>query len=415
MPDIEHIIGLNRFKLLEVRKGKRTNFVSVECPLDRSCIYCKYSDCRIKETRTRLIQYGKFQNVFIKLILRFRRLYCKLCKKSFVEKIPGVKTRARATEAFKAQVFEDHQAGHSQKHLSKTNRICEATVGRWTKDFLLKKLKEVSRARIKCPESFGIDEHHFTKKKGFATTFTDLEKHRVFDVVLGRSQESLSSYLSGLKGKERVKLVTMDLSETYRSIVKSYFPNAKIIADRFHVVRLVMHAFHKVWSSIDLNLRYNRGLLSLVRRNPKNLTVEQNKKLNQYLQSNHVLNILYAKREELLSKLRLKCIGEYGFKHHVQGYLRIKDELKESPWLILQTLGETLESWSEEILRMWRFKKSNGMTEGFHNKMELISRRAYGFRNFQNYKLRVLALCGWDGLFAQRSYSKYRDVPRGKT
>lgn len=414
MPNIEHIIGLNEFKLLEVRKGKRTTFACVECPLNRNCIYCMYDGCRIKETRTRLIQYGKFQNIFIKLILRFRRMYCIFCNKSFVEPLPGIKPRARVTEALKAQVFEDHQAGHSQKHLSKTNRIGESTVGRWSKDLLLKKLKEVSRARLRCPESLGIDEHHFTKKKGFATTFIDLEKHRVFDVTLGRSQQVLSSYLSCLKEKERVKLVTMDLSETYRAIVKAHFPNAKIIADRFHVVRLVMQSFHKVWSSIEPNLRYNRGLLSLVRRNPKNLGLEQNKKLNQYLQTNPVIKILYNKREELLSKLRLKCIGEYGFKRHVHHYLHIIDELKQSSWAVLQTLGETLESWSEEILRMWRFKKSNGMTEGFHNKMELISRRAYGFRNFQNYRMRVLALCGWDGLFAKRSYSKYRTVPRGK-
>jgi transposase len=175
-----------------------------------------------------------------------------------------------------------------------------------------------------------------------------------------------------------------------------------------------MQSFYRVWASIEPNLRYNRGLLSLVRRNPSNLSLDQNRKLNQYLQSNEVIKILYTKREELLSKLRLKCIGAYGFKRHVQEYLRIKDELKESPWLALKTLGETLESWTEEILRMWRFTKNNGMTEGFHNKMALITRRAYGFRNFQNYRMRVLALCGWDGLFAKRSYSINRDVPRAK-
>ena len=47
--------------------------------------------------------------------------------------------------------------------------------------------------------------------------------------------------------------------------------------------------------------------------------------------------------------------------------------------------------WADE-------ESSNGITEGFHNKMEMISRRAYGFRNFENYRLRVLAHCGWDGI-----------------
>ena len=57
-------------------------------------------------------------------------------------------------------------------------------------------------------------------------------------------------------------------------------------------------------------------------------------------------------------------------------------------------LAETFDSWKEEIARMWRFTKNNGITEGFHNKMEMISRRAFGFRNFENYRLRVRVLCG---------------------
>ncbi|WP_162263131.1 transposase, partial [Legionella rubrilucens] len=59
----------------------------------------------------------------------------------------------------------------------------------------------------------------------------------------------------------------------------------------------------------------------------------------------------------------------------------------------LCALGKTLDSWKEEIVRMWRFSKSNGITEGFHRKMKLIQRRAYGFKNFENYRTRVRVLC----------------------
>ena len=53
----------------------------------------------------------------------------------------------------------------------------------------------------------------------------------------------------------------------------------------------------------------------------------------------------------------------------------------------------TRDNWDEEIAAMWRFTKNNGITEGFHNKMEMISRRAFGFRNFENYRLRVRVMC----------------------
>ena len=76
-----------------------------------------------------------------------------------------------------------------------------------------------------CPQVMGIDEHFFTRKKGFATTLVDLKNHKVFDVVLGRSEPSLKGYLSRLQGRDQVKVVVMDLSETYRSIVRKFFPN----------------------------------------------------------------------------------------------------------------------------------------------------------------------------------------------
>jgi len=60
----------------------------------------------------------------------------------------------------------------------------------------------------------------------------------------------------------------------------------------------------------------------------------------------------------------------------------------------MQTLAKTLHSWRGEIAAIRRFTKNNRIAEGFHRKMKLIQRRAYGFRNFENYRLRVLAACG---------------------
>ena len=59
-----------------------------------------------------------------------------------------------------------------------------------------------------------------------------------------------------------------------------------------------------------------------------------------------------------------------------------------------ERLAETISDWFAPIIRMWRFTKNNGITEGFHRKMKLIQRMAYGYKNFQNYRLRVLVLCG---------------------
>ncbi|WP_417276403.1 transposase [Castellaniella sp.] len=68
-----------------------------------------------------------------------------------------------------------------------------------------------------------------------------------------------------MPGKENVRVIVMDLSETYRAIARKYFPNALIVADRFHVVRMVNQHFLKLWQSQDPEGRKNRGLRSLER------------------------------------------------------------------------------------------------------------------------------------------------------
>jgi transposase len=70
------------------------------------------------------------------------------------------------------------------------------------------------------------------------------------------------------------------------------------------------------------------------------------------------------------------------------------DRLKQSCFEPLVSLANTLRSWAQPIACMWRFSRNNGITEGFHRKMKLIQRRAYGIKNFENYRLRVIAECG---------------------
>ena len=74
-------------------------------------------------------------------------------------------------------------------------------------------------------------------------------------------------------------------------------------------------------------------------------------------------------------------------------FLRAVYQLRQAGLAQRVQRGQTLSAWSEELVAMWRFTRSNGITKGFHNKMELIHQQAYGFRNFQNYRLRVKVLC----------------------
>lgn len=78
----------------------------------------------------------------------------------------------------------------------------------------------------------------------------------------------------------------------------------------------------------------------------------------------------------------------------IKTFLNFIEQLENIGFDAMKTLGKTLRSWATEILRMFTVPYSNGITEGFHRKMKLIQRRAYGFKNFENYRLRVIVLCG---------------------
>lgn len=400
MPCIDSIIGLPGIEL-ESADADHQIEVRARVGFRPACIYCGQFRSRIKASFTRRLNHTRQGSRLMVLCVRSHKYLCGNCGRYFNLRIPGVLPRKRSTESFRQEVYEKHHGGITQSLLSKTHGIGHATIERWYQDFVRYRVQELKGRHT--PQVLGIDEHFFTRKKGYATTFCDLKNHKIYDVVLGRSENSLSPYLEGLLEKSRTRVVVMDLSETYRQIAKKHFPKALIVADRFHVIRLVNDAFLKAWSGVDPIGRKNRGLLSLMRRHEKNLKAEQKIKLMAYLESKSTLKEIYQFKQELCVLLLRRPRSKKEFKPVAYRFLEMIAQLKETSLECLQTLGKTLERWQNEIGRMLRFQKTNGITEGFHNKMEMLSRRAFGFRNFQNYRLRVLAHCGWDGIFAIRN------------
>ena len=98
-------------------------------------------------------------------------------------------------------------------------------------------------------------------------------------------------------------------------------------------------------------------------------------------------------KEDLCSLLRLKAQTKQQCRGLVKQLLYLLEKLRKTQLVEPHALAKTLHAWINEIGRMWRFSRNNGITEGFHTKMEMINRRAFGFRNFQNYRLRVRVLC----------------------
>ena len=390
MPISNSIVSIDGYKVKSV-EGIDPVMIKVVCTEEARCPFCGGGELRKKSRYERRVRHESFGTRATILVIEAWKYFCKLCTRYFNQRFPGILPRKRSSEIFRKEVFEKHNNGICQSTLSKMLSIGSATIERWYHDFLKLKVSEMKNAH--CPRIMGIDEHFFSRKNGYATTICNLGNNKVFDVTLGRTDLSLSSYLKNLRGKENVKVVVMDMAEVYRQAVKKHFPNAKIVSDRFHVIRLINHHFLKLWQQIDPDGRKNRGLLSLMRRHQHNLSPQQKIKLDVYFIHHPELKPIYDFKQKLAALLLLKKQTQRECKKLIPVFLDYIQQLKNSALEQMVTLGKTLESWKEEVVRMWRFTKSNGITEGFHNKMKTIQKRAYGFRNFENYRLRVRALC----------------------
>lgn len=355
------------------------------------CVYCNGKKLRKKCSFIRQVHHEPIGHR--RTILRFKshKFYCYDCRRYFNQQFPGIGKYQRATQRLHHVIFQRHTEGVSQKSLSRDFKLGKATIERWYHQEYVLAHKEVANQH--CPTVLGIDEHFFSKKQGYATTFCNLRKHKIFDIVKGRSAGDLKNYLEQLPGRERVKVICIDLSSTYRHLIQQYFPNAKIVADRFHVIRLMLHQCMQTYQEIDPKMKNQRGLLAALRTNPDNLTEHRLKKRDEYLNQQPIIAAIYQFKRRLHRLLMKKTVQAKRCKKLIPIFLKMIQALKESPFKRLNTLGKTLYQWREEVVRMWRFTKNNGITEGFHRKMKLIQRRAYGFRNFENYRLRVRVLC----------------------
>jgi transposase len=390
MPRKDTILNLPSFSIKKV-SGYNPLILDVSYGRSARCIHCNGKRLRKKASFIREVRHEAIGHR--QTLLRFKayKFYCYPCKRYFNQRFPGIAKYQRSTERLQAQVFHQHTEGVSQQSLSRDFKLGKATIERWYHRRYLLAYQEMKNEP--CPQVLGIDEHFFSKKQGYATTFCNLKKHKIYDIVKGRSAKDLENYLNKLPGKERVKVVCIDLSSNYRSIIQRYFPQAKIVADRFHVIRLMLQLCMQTYQEIDPKMKNHRGLLAALRTHPNNLTAKRLQTRDDYLKQQPIIDTIYQFKRRLHRLLMKKTVQAKRCKRLIPLFLKMVTALKESPFKRLVTLGKTLYQWREEVVRMWRFTKNNGITEGFHRKMKLIQRRAYGFRNFENYRLRVRVLC----------------------
>jgi transposase len=312
------------------------------------------------------------------------------CKKVHTETLLGINKGARITERLQRHILYTCHNFANLKGVCKHVRLGSKTV--YTRNYNQLELEWKKRKNDPWPKSIGIDEHSFIRNKKykyreFATLVVDHTNKRAKEIIPGRNTVLLKQTLAYIPGRDRVKNITMDLSTTYRSFARDFFPNAKIIADKFHVLRLLNPSLNKYRNkAVEKNkkLKLRKYLLM----NSNKLDYWARREFQRELEKYPELNQIYLAKEGLHKLYRCK-----GRRWASRVLTKLTDTLAVSKIKELKSLRKTLLSWRDEILNYFENRLTNARTEGFNNVCKQLQKRAYGFKNFYNYRLRVLYAC----------------------
>lgn len=371
------------------RPGTKTVGVEAEKVSETEvCPRCATASTSVYDHRVVTVRDAPLRDMGVRLAVRKRRFSCRPCGRPFTEPVPGIRKGYRTTERYRRSLL---WACENFSDLSRVRRAYGCSSGYVYRALYTQLELERRRRLYPWPSVIGLDEHFFRRGRGgfrqFVSMVVDYKNRRLFELVEGRTVGEMEAALAYIPGRENVRHVVLDMCDPYRSFAQRFFPNAVLVADKFHVLRLLSPAINRHRRLVEGDRR-SAALRRLLLCSRFRLEYADRLALDQWLVSHPVLCALYEAKEALHSLYRTR-----GYDRAKQALTILTDRLSASPVPELQTLRRTLMRWRREILAYFATGLTNGRTEGFNNKAKVVKRRAYGYRSFQNYRLRLLNAC----------------------
>jgi transposase len=324
------------------------------------------------------------------LVILKRRFFCKTCRKPFTEPVPGILPGRRTTQRFKLAILHACEKYRSMKLVRDEFRVSSDYVYRARYEQL--ELRNRMHQYHTYPTKLGLDEHGIGKcpiygTKRFVTMIVDQKAGRLIEVAQGKKTDDVKQTLAYLKHPENVRWVTQDMYEGYRKFVYENLPNARIVVDKFHVLRMLSPAILRERKRIA-GTNANRKARRLLLMSAKKLDYFDRLAISRYLEQYPALKELYEFKEMLHSFYRIKNPRQAINAMDAIIITAAMAQTKE-----VKTLGKTLQSWKKEICNYFDQRITNARLEGFNRKASLVRMQAYGYKNVNNYRLQLLSAC----------------------
>lgn len=383
------VIGYHYLKT-EFKAGKIIFHIEKN-PLKTRCSACGSRDVIKKGKVNRLIRTLPIGRKPAFLSLHLHRLECHECGVVRQEELLVSRPKKHWTKSlgrFVVDLLRYSTVEDVARHL----KMSWGTIKEIHLDSLRKKYSHI---RLKDLRYLGVDEIAIRKGHNYMTIVLDLESGRVVWACEGRKMKSIKPFLRKLKrAKAKIQAIAMDMWVPYISSVLKYFSHEVIVFDRYHIIQdynRTLDEIRKQQTKIapeDTKSKYKNTKYLLMKGREK---IEENspaeKRLKDLLELNHPLYVAYVLKEDL------RALWECESKMEAHTWLcDWFEKARASGIRKLIKFSQKLAGHMTGILNYFVHRISSGKVEGTNNKIKVLKRKAYGFRDMEYFKFRIYAL-----------------------
>ncbi|WLR42299.1 ISL3 family transposase [Bacillus carboniphilus] len=382
-------LGLPEFKVLNHEEQDHIIIAKVEKnTTGERCPFCGFMTSTVHDRRTRKVRDLTMLNKSLYLFIKVKRYRCHNCLEVFSETYESVYQGCHQTIRLREYLYQMYLDTTIQ-YVSQKHQIPYSTLERIfysvAKEKEMEHQKQIDRERDTEDLVISLDEVSVKKGHTYETVLMDMKKGCILGMIHERTTES-TKQLFDLKiaSPDAVKTVVVDMWDPFHKAIKSAFPMATIVVDKYHVVQKVIQALDQVRKQYP---QLKKERYTLLKGNEK-LSEKQQAGLEWMVEEYPGLALAYYMKE---------TFREF---YQTSDYDVALDLLEEwieyaraSPLPSFHKVATTLKNWKAEILQYFLSPYTNGRTEGTNHKIKNIKRRAYGYRKLERFRLRVFLEC----------------------
>ena len=382
----QEVLGLQDVIITKVENSEKELIIYAE--LERKqhhCIHCGTETNTIHDYRKQVIKDIPAFGKTVSIVLRKRRYRCLHCGKRFFEANSFLPKYHRMTNRLSAYVVNKLTDERSFTSVAKETNLSVSTV--------IRVFDKVSYPKAKLSSALSIDEFKGnTWGEKYQCILTDPVNRTVLDILPKRHDSYLSSYFRQFPKAERdrVEYFVSDMWKPYAKVSDAWFRNATQIVDKYHWIRQVIWAFERIRKdeqkklSPELRKYFKRSRTLLIKRYD-NLKEEEKQQVNVMLYYSVNISRAHWYKESFLKALNYKEPDKS--RAALIEWLQNADQCGLMPF---EKCADTIRNWYSGIINSLYSPITNGFTEGCNNKIKVLKRNAYGYKNFKRFRNRIL-------------------------